>query len=67
MSTEETLAKLVKAWNEQDVDTIVATFTEDGSYHEPAGADSHGRTHTGTAAIRRALERVFRAFPYRLS
>jgi hypothetical protein len=63
MSTEETLDKLVKAWNDQDIDTIVATFAADGSYHEPAGPDSHGRTHTGPAAIRRALEKIFHAFP----
>ena len=63
MSTEATLAKLVEAWNEQDIDTIVSTFADDGSYHEPAGPDSHGRTHTGQAAIRFALEKVFRTFP----
>ncbi len=63
MSTKDTLAKLVMAWNEQDVDTIVSTFAEDGSYHEPAGPDSQGRTHTGRAAIRNALEKVFHTFP----
>jgi len=63
MSTEQILEKLVKAWNDQDIDTIVATFAEDGSYHEPAGPGSHGRTHTGPAAIRAALTKIFRAFP----
>jgi hypothetical protein len=63
MPIENTIEKLVKAWNDQDVETIVATFAEDGSYHEPAGPDSFGRTHTGPEAIRRALHRVFAAFP----
>lgn len=63
MSIEKTLEKLVKAWNDQDIDTIVATFALDGAYHEPAGPDSFGRTHNGREEIRCALERVFATFP----
>ncbi len=63
MSIEKTLDQLTKAWNEQDVDAIVSVFADDGSYHEPAGPDSLGRTHTGPAAIRNALTRIFATFP----
>ena len=63
MSAEKTIEKLVQAWNEQDVETIVSVFAVDGSYHEPAGPDSFGRTHTGPEAIRDALTRVFATFP----
>ena len=63
MSIEATVAKLVDAWNAQDVSAIVAAFAQDGAYHEPAGPDQLGHTHIGHAAIRRALERVFATFP----
>lgn len=60
---ENTLVRLVAAWNAQDVPTIVAAFATDGSYHEPAGPELCGATHTGHAAITRALTRVFASFP----
>ncbi|MEQ8234559.1 MAG: nuclear transport factor 2 family protein [Gammaproteobacteria bacterium] len=63
MPIEKTIAHLVEAWNDQDVDAIVAVFAADGAYHEPAGPDRCGRTHVGHAAIRAALERVFATFP----
>jgi len=63
MTMEQTIAKLVDAWNDQDVDGIVAAFAPHGSFHEAAGPDQEGRTSTGPEAIRAALERVFGAFP----
>lgn len=63
MSIERTIESLVQAWNAQDIETIVSVFAADGSYHEPAGPDRAGRTHTGPAAIRAALARVFGRYP----
>ena len=63
MSIAQTLDTLTRAWNEQDVDTIVSLFTADGAYHEPTGPDSLGRTHAGHDAIRAALEQSFATFP----
>ena len=60
---EATLARLLEAWNAQDVAAIVAAFATDGSYHEPAGPEVCGATHTGHAAIGQALTRVFATFP----
>ncbi|MEQ8660403.1 MAG: nuclear transport factor 2 family protein [Gammaproteobacteria bacterium] len=63
MSTEHTIARLVTAWNAQDIESIVAVFASDGAYHEPAGPHRCGRTHCGHAAIRAALGRVFARYP----
>lgn len=60
---DTTLARLLEAWNAQDVPAIVTAFATDGSYHEPAGPDVCGATHTGHAAIGQALTRVFATFP----
>ena len=63
MSIKKLLDMLTIAWNEQDVDTILSLFAEDGTYHEPSGPENLGRSHTGHAAIRAALEKGFAAFP----
>ena len=63
MSTAATLERLVNAWNELDVETIVSTFTEDGAYHEPEGPERLGCSHVGHAAIRSILTKIFTAFP----
>jgi len=63
MSHEEVINRLVLAWNAQDVEAIVSAFADGGAYHEPAGPERCGLTHTGAAAIRRALTRIFATFP----
>ena len=63
MSIEQLLETLTQAWNDQDVDTIVSLFADNGAYHEPTGPENLGNTHVGHDAIRRALQKSFGAFP----
>lgn len=63
MSIAATVDRLVSSWNAQDVDAIVDAFAPDGSYHEPAGPDRLGRSHTGHDAIRTVLAKIFATFP----
>lgn len=63
MSNEQTIERLSEAWNNQDIEEIVAAFAPNGTYHEAAGPERLGRSHTGATAIRSALERVFSTFP----
>ncbi|MCB1749211.1 MAG: nuclear transport factor 2 family protein [Gammaproteobacteria bacterium] len=63
MSIPATLERLITAWNAQDVEAIVATFAEDGAYHEPEGPERLGRSHVGHAAIRAILTHIFTTFP----
>ena len=62
MPIEQLLETLTKAWNDQDVDTILSLFADDGAYHEPTGPATLGNTHVGHDAIRQALEKSFAAF-----
>ncbi len=62
MPIGQLLETLTKAWNDQDVDTILSLFADDGAYHEPTGPETLGNTHVGHDAIRQALEKSFTAF-----
>ena len=63
MTIEQLLTTLIDAWNEQDVDTILSLFTDDGEYHEPMGPGAMGASHKGKAEIRAAIETGFQYFP----
>lgn len=63
MGIEQLLTTLITAWNEQDADTILSLFTEDGEYHEPMGPGAMGASHKGHAEIRAAIEAGFQHFP----
>lgn len=63
MPIKQLLDTLTKAWNDQDVDTIVSLFADDGAYHEPAGPETLGNTHVGHDAILQALKKSFALFP----
>ena len=63
MSIEKVLDTLITAWNDQDTDTILSLFAEDGEYHEPVGPDALGASNKGHAAIRAAIEAGFQHFP----
>ena len=45
--------RIVAAFNRQDLDAIMAFFADDAVYR-----DAYGKTHEGTAAIRKAFEPV---------
>jgi ketosteroid isomerase-like protein len=51
-----TLARgFIDAWNSQDVETVLAVYTEDVSYSDP---NTHGPVQ-GAAALRRYLRKLF--------
>ena len=63
MPIEQLLETLTATWNDQDVDTILSLFADDGAYHEPTGPENLGNSHLGHGAIRQVLRKSFAAFP----
>lgn len=55
-----TLARLAHGFRRKDVDAILAEFADDGVFELAAGPGPGGERFQGTAAIRTALERMFK-------
>ncbi|HXH81387.1 MAG TPA: nuclear transport factor 2 family protein [Candidatus Tectomicrobia bacterium] len=58
-----TLERMAAAFDRQDVDAIVDLFADDGVFDTTQGSDPWGERFTGKAAIRTAIERVFKTLP----
>jgi hypothetical protein len=57
------LERYGSAWNEHDVDAILAQMTEDCVFQASIGPDEDGARHVGRAAVRRGIEAFFAAWP----
>jgi ketosteroid isomerase-like protein len=57
---EATLARLAEGFRTRDVDAILAEFAEDGVFQVAAGPEPCGERFQGKAAIRTALEAMFK-------
>lgn len=58
---EQLVLTFLDLWDRQDVDGMLASFTDDGSYIDMALPPRHGK-----AAIREYLESIFGAFSVRI-
>lgn len=63
MATPETLRELVAAFNDHDLDRIMAYFTEDCVLEMPRGPDPWGTRFTGRDAVHDGLARRFAGLP----
>jgi ketosteroid isomerase-like protein len=59
----DVLNKIIDAFNQHDVDTLVESFAEDGEMLLAAGPDIWGVRLKGKAAIREALTKRFAGSP----
>lgn len=57
------LERFMAAWNDRDVDALMACMAADCAFHASAGSEPEGQRHTGRAAVRAAYEAVFATFP----
>jgi len=57
------LDRFAAAWNAHDVDTLMACMTDDGVFESAAGPTVAGTRSVGTAAVRKAYQAVFDAYP----
>ena len=55
MFTPDRLRAFFDAWNAHDVETIVSSFTPDGSYYASIGPDDAGTAFHGTDELRRGV------------
>lgn len=63
---ERTLAMLhafSAAWNDHDLDTIMALSTDDCEFWAAAGTEARGGRHVGPAAVAAAYRGIFQTFP----
>lgn len=58
-----TIEKMVKAFSEQDIDTIMSLFASDATYYNVTGLGIMGGTFKGEKAIRKIFERQFASLP----
>lgn len=58
-----TLERMAKGFAHQDVDAILDCFADDGVFETNQGPDPWGERSQGKAAIRVAIENVFKALP----
>ena len=66
MSTErtvQTLRQVLDAFNEHDLDAIMAHFAEDCVFDAPRGPDPWGRRFVGKDEVRRGLAGRFEGIP----
>ncbi|AXQ22365.1 nuclear transport factor 2 family protein [Acinetobacter wuhouensis] len=57
------LKKFSKAWNEHDVETLMACMHEDCIFETVAGDDVYGQRISGFTAVREAFSKTFTSFP----
>ena len=66
MSEKETLALLerfLQAWNDHDVDALLACMIDDGVFYGSAGPAPGGSKSEGPAALRKAYASIWETFP----
>ena len=61
--TIDRLTRFFDAWNDHDVDTIVAYFTPNGSYLASIGPDDGGTAFHGTDEVRRGVAAFLGTYP----
>lgn len=61
--TVETLERFADAWNDHDIDAIMALMTEDCVFEASAGPDVAGTRYVGSDAVRAGFVEVFATFP----
>jgi steroid delta-isomerase-like uncharacterized protein len=61
--TTTTLAAFSAAWNQHDVDALMAFMADDCVFETAAGPDACGTRHVGTEAVRRAFASAWQAVP----
>jgi ketosteroid isomerase-like protein len=68
MSTinEATLARVAEGFRTKDIDAILDEFADDGVFELAAGPEPCGERFQGKAAIRTALERMFKGAAFAL-
>jgi ketosteroid isomerase-like protein len=59
----DTLNAVTQAFNDHDLDAIMAFFAEDCTFDAPRGPDPWGRRHHGKAAIREGFAARFAGLP----
>lgn len=62
-ATLKLLDEFAAAWNRHDLEGLMACMTPDGVFEAAAGPDAAGTRHAGAAAVRRAYQAVFDAYP----
>jgi ketosteroid isomerase-like protein len=62
-ATIELLDAMFAAFNRHDSAGVVALMTDDCIFETAAGPDIHGNRHVGKAAVKKAFEQVWQAFP----
>lgn len=63
MATSELLHRLVAAFNDHDLDRIMAFFTDDCVFDSPRGVGASGTRFVGVAAVREGLAQRFTGIP----
>ncbi len=58
-----TIEKMVKAFSEQDIETVMSLFATDATYYNVMGLGVMGGAFKGDKAIRRIFERQFALLP----
>jgi ketosteroid isomerase-like protein len=61
--TEALLRAYAQAWNDHDVDAVMARMTDDCVFHASIGPDLLGQTHVGQSRVREAVAAFFLALP----
>jgi len=61
--TPDTLAAFSDAWNRHDVDALMSFMHADCVFETAGGPLACGARHEGTAAVRKAFEAAWGAFP----
>lgn len=59
----QALERMAEGFNRRDVEAILAEFAEDAVFETSQGPDPWGERFRGKAAIRGAIEAVFRTLP----
>ena len=63
---EATLARVAEGFRTKDIDAILAEFADEGMFELAAGPEPCGERFQGKAAIRTALERMFKGVAFTL-
>lgn len=63
MMTEALLRTYTQAWNDHDVDAVMAMMTDTCVFHASIGPELQGRTYVGHEAVREAVQAFFAALP----
>jgi len=66
MDSESTLDRMADGFRTKDIDAILAEFADDAVFETAVGPEPCGERFAGKAAIRDALERMFKGPDFRI-